>query len=60
MFSLKGKEFKRHILKGVGSDSFEVNTAVAASRIINIGYSSVCVFAPYRSFIIEGNRPNKY
>lgn len=55
-FTLKGKEFKRHILRGVGSDSVEVSSPVAASRIINIGYSSVCVFAPQKSYILQGNR----
>lgn len=60
MFSLKGKEYVKNILRGVGSDSVEVSSQVAASRIINTGYSSVCVFAPWKSYILEGNRPNKY
>ena len=59
-YALAGKEYKQHILRGVGSSSVEVSSVVAASRIINIGYSSVCVFSPHKSYIIEGNKPNKY
>ena len=54
-YALAGKEYKQHILRGVGSSSVEVSSVVAASRIINIGYSSVCVFSPQKSYILLKN-----
>ena len=54
-YALAGKEYKQHILRGVGSSSVEVSSVVAASRIINIGYSSVCVFSPQKSYILAKN-----
>ncbi len=59
MFTLRGSEFIKNVLKGVGgltgTESGEVSSQVAASKIINMGYSGVGVFNPYRSFIIEEN-----
>lgn len=56
-YTLKGKEFKRNILRGVGSNGGEeISSPVAASRLIMTSYSCVCVHAPYRSFVIEGNK----
>jgi len=60
MFTLKGMEFVRNFIKGVGGlnggESGEVSSPVAASRIIHSGYAGVGVFSPYRSFVIEENR----
>lgn len=57
MYSLKGKEFNRNVLRGVGSiGGEEISSPVAASRIVMTGYSSVVVFSPHRSFVISGNR----
>lgn len=60
MFTLKGSEFIRGVLKGVGGldgvTSGDVASPVAASKIIHMGYSGVGVFNPYRSFIIEENK----
>ena len=59
-YTLKGKELIKNMLVGVGSSQTYVSSPVAASRIVYTGYSSVCVFAPQKSYVIEGNRPNKY
>lgn len=57
MYSLKGKEFTRNILRGIGSaGSEEVSSPIAASRIVMTGYSSVIVYSPFRSFVVEGNK----
>jgi len=56
MFTLKGGEFIRGVLKGVGGmdgvTSGDVNTAVAGSKIIHMGYAGIGVYNPYRSFIM--------
>lgn len=60
MFTLKGGEFMRNFVKGVGGltglESGEVSTPVAASRLVHSGFAGVGVFAPYRSFVIEENK----
>ena len=57
MFTLKGGEFIRGVLKGVGGldgvTSGDVNTAVAGSKIIHMGYAGIGVYNPYRSFIMQ-------
>lgn len=59
MFTIKGGEFIRNFVKGVGGltgvESGEVSTPVAGSRLVHAGYSGVGVFSPYRSFVIEEN-----
>jgi len=56
-FTVKGGEFIRGILKGVGGldgiTSGEVSSTVAGSKLIHMGYAGVGVFNPYRSYIIE-------
>ena len=56
MFTLKGSEFIRGVLKGVGgldgTTSGEVSTPVAGSKIIHMGFAGIGVFNPYRSFIM--------
>ena len=54
-FALKGKTLVKNVVKGVGSEETNVASLVAASTIVYTGYSSVCVFAPYRSYVIEKN-----
>jgi hypothetical protein len=53
---LKGSEFIRGVLKGVGgldgTTSGEVSTPVAGSKIIHMGFAGIGVFNPYRSFIM--------
>lgn len=60
MFTLKGGEFIRSVLKGVGglsgTESGEVSSPVAGSKIIHMGYAGVSVFNPYRSMIISEGR----
>ena len=60
MFTLKGGEFIRGVLKGVGGmdgvTSGDISSTVAGSKIVHMGYAGVGVYNPYRSFIIEENR----
>lgn len=57
MFTLKGGDFITNKYPGVGGmdglSSGIVSSPVAASKIINWGYSGVGVFNPYRSFILR-------
>lgn len=57
MFTLKGGDFITNKYPGVGGmdglSSGIVSSPVAASKIINWGYSGVAVFNPYRSFILR-------
>lgn len=57
MFTLKGGDFISNKYIGVGGrnglSSGEVASPVAASKLINWGYSGVGVFNPYRSFVIR-------
>ena len=59
MFTLRGGEFIRGFLKGLGGmsgvESGEISTPVAGSRLVHAGYAGVGVFSPYRSFIVEEN-----
>ena len=59
MFTLKGADFVQNKFLGVGGEdgisSGVVSSAVAASKLINWGYSGVGVFAPFRSFILTEN-----
>ena len=56
MFTLKGGDFISNKYPGVGGldglSSGVVSSPVAASKLINWGYSGVGVFSPYRSFIM--------
>lgn len=56
MFTLKGGEFIRGVLRGVGGmdgvTSGDVSTPVAGSKIIHMGYAGMGVFNPYRSFVM--------
>lgn len=57
MFTLKGGDFISNKYPGVGGldglSSGIVSSPVAASKLINWGYSGVGVFSPYRSFILK-------
>lgn len=57
MFTIKNGSFINNRFLGVGGwdgvSSGEVSSPVAASKIINWGYSSVGVFSPYKSFIMR-------
>lgn len=57
MFTLKGGDFITNKFPGVGGldglSSGIVSSPVAASKVINWGYSGVGVFSPYRSFILK-------
>lgn len=57
MFTLKGGDFITNKFPGVGGldglSSGIVSSTVAASKLINWGYSGVGVFSPYRSFILK-------
>ena len=57
MFTLKGGDFISNKYPGVGGldglSSGVVSSPVAASKLINWGYSGVGVFSPYRSFIMK-------
>lgn len=57
MFTLKGGDFITNKFPGVGGldglSSGVVSSAVAASKLINWGYSGIAVFSPYRSYILE-------
>lgn len=57
MFTLKGGDFISNKYPGVGGldglSSGIVSSPVAASKLINWGYSGVGVFNPYRSFILR-------
>ena len=57
MFTLNGGDFITNKFIGVGGrnglSSGEVSSPVAASKLINWGYSGVGVFNPYRSFILR-------
>ena len=56
MFTLKGGDFISNRFPGVGGldglSSGVVSSAVAASKLINWGYSGVGVFNPYRSYML--------
>jgi hypothetical protein len=56
MFTLKGGDFISNRFPGVGGldglSSGIVSSAVAASKLINWGYSGVGVFNPYRSYML--------
>lgn len=57
MFTLKGGDFVTNKYPGVGGldglSSGIVSSPVAATKLINWGYSGVGVFSPYRSFILK-------
>ena len=57
MFTLKNGDFISNKVVGVGGEnglsSGTVSTPVAATKLINWGYSGVAVFNPYRSFILR-------
>jgi hypothetical protein len=57
MFTLKGGEFIRSVIKGVGGldgmTSGEASTPVAGSKLIHMGHAGVGVMNPYRSYILE-------
>ena len=57
MFTLKGCDFITNKYPGVGGldgmSSGIVSSPVAATKLINWGYSGVGVFSPYRSFILK-------
>ena len=57
MFTLKGGDFISNKFPGVGGldglSSGVVSSPVAATKLINWGYSGVGVFSPYRSFIMR-------
>jgi hypothetical protein len=57
MFTVKGGEFIRGVLKGVGGldgvSSGDVYTPVAGSKLIHMGYAGVGVMNPYRSYMIQ-------
>lgn len=57
MFTLKGGDFVTNKFPGVGGldglSSGVVSSAVAASKLINWGYSGIAVFSPYRAYIME-------
>lgn len=57
MFTLKGGDFITNKYIGVGGldglSSGPVSSPVAASKLINWGYSGVGVFSPYRSFVMR-------
>ncbi len=59
MFTLKGGEFIRGFLKGLGGmsgvESGDIASPVAGSKLVHAGYAGVGVFSPYRSFIVEEN-----
>ncbi len=56
MFTLKGGDFITNRFPGVGGldglSSGVVSSAVAASKLIDWGYSGIGVFNPYRSYMI--------
>jgi len=60
MFTLKGSEIVSGNLKGMGGmdgkSSGDVSTSVHGSQYHLLGYSGVCVFNPYKSFILEEAR----
>ena len=57
MFTLKGGDFISNKYPGVGGldglTSGIVSSPVAATKLINWGYSGVGVFSPYRSFVMR-------
>ena len=57
MFTLKGGDFITNKFPGVGGldglSSGVVSSTVAASKLINWGYSGVGVFSPYKSFVMK-------
>ena len=57
MFTLKGGDFISNKFPGIGGldglSSGVVSSTVAATKLINWGYSGVGVFSPYRSFIMR-------
>lgn len=58
MFTIRGREFIKGYLKGVGGldgiSSGEVSTPVAASKLIYMGSAAVAYFNPYRACIMQG------
>lgn len=59
MFTVKGGEFIRGVLRGVGgldgTTSGDIDTTVAGSKLVHMGYASIGLFNPYRSYIIAEN-----
>lgn len=59
MFTVKGGEFIRGFMNGVGGQdgvtSGQINTTVAGSKLVHMGYASIGVYNPYRSYIIREN-----
>lgn len=59
MFTVKNGEFIRGFLRGVGGDdgvtSGDISTTVAGSKIVHMGYASVGLYNPYRSYVIAEN-----
>ena len=57
LFTLKGSEMIQGNLNGMGGQtgiaSGEVSTGVAGSQYHLLGFAGVCVFNPYKSFILE-------
>lgn len=57
MFTIKGGEFIRNTIKGVGGttgvESGDVSTPVAGSKLVYSGYAGIGVFSPYRSVIVS-------
>lgn len=59
MFTVKNGEFIRGFLRGVGGEdgttSGDIYTTVAGSKLVHMGYASVGIYNPYRSYIIMEN-----
>ena len=57
LFTLKGSEMISGHLEGMGgangTTSGPVSTGVAGSQYHLLGFAGVCVFNPYKSFILE-------
>lgn len=59
LFTVNNGSFIRNIVKGVGGQdgvsSGEVSSRVAGSLLVHMGYASVGLYNPYRSYIIAEN-----